>query len=278
MIGLGKTWQTCLVVGIFSLFTAKLSHADTYNFFFKDKAKKGKKLADAENPDVSVSSDGEESSRVKPRAIKPLTSPAEGEDVLEAAPPTSQLPPIIINNTNHLQPLPPVQALQAENSAANIASDVETLISPPKSKRPSPWRLGGSFNIYNQDPGRGVDEYKSENFGGTLSLAHCKDRGIAFNFFAGGRGSKVYHNVQLHYGMDVELMPIRSHASEFEIPAFEAGVILGVSTLSAHPDNWFSGHTGFRTNFNFSDTFGITLMGRANLGYVMGEAGIMTRI
>lgn len=268
IVGLSKRFLLVLVG--FALVSSQ-TQADTYNFYFKGQKGKKQQEAGAEGqPDFSVNEDGGDPHQSKP--VNPLTKPADGSDETPAPPNTSQLPPIIINNTNNIGiPQEPPKVAEAPT---HQVSELDVMITPPKQKVPSQWRLGAGFNFFNRDPGN--REQKRENYGASLSLGFVKQRGLAFNFYGGLRANQ--GNQTFHVGGDVELMPIRSHASIYEVPFFEGGFLFGVSTLAAHRDNWLSGHAGLRMNFNFSENVGLSIVGRSNLGYVMGEAGIVTRI
>lgn len=287
MRSLKENWHRLVVVGLVSIFATDMAYADTYNFFFKDKPKKGKKHDNNEQADVSISDDEEPANtKKKHKAINPLTAPASGHEDSSREPHAAldpgQLPPIIINNTNNVafpQGPPPTPQLTAENEPTNVASDVgsdvELMAGPPTvtSSKPSPWRFGAGLNL--------IKENRS-GFGGSLSIAHVKERGLGFNFFAGIRDNMILYPTPTannwHLGGEMELMMVRSGQTESGIPVFEGGLLLGASTLSAHPDNWVSLHTGLRMNLNFKNNIGVALVGRVNLGYTLAEAAIITRL
>ena len=59
---------------------------------------------------------------------------------------------------------------------------------------------------------------------------------------------------------------------------FQFGFLVGTSTLGGVDGNAGSVHVGARVDFNLGSQFGLTAATRANLGYVMFEAGIVTRL
>lgn len=279
---LKNNWQALLISGLLALLATETSRADTYNFYFKPPPKKGKK--EEAKPDVQVQSGQEDSGH--PKAIHPLTSPAEGGSD-EKRVPVDDMPPIIINNTNTSyapSPTPapapvvapePVKVVEAPPAPTPSASSENlVLIASP----PSPWRFGAGFNVFNQDPGRRTGDIKAANLGAAVSFGRSNDRGVGFNIFAGVRSSKTSGSDAWHIGGEFEFLPIRIQKQNNGLPGFEGGFMAGISTLAAHPDNLFSGHVGLRMNFNLNNHVGITVQGRSNLGYLMGEAGIVTRI
>jgi hypothetical protein len=116
--------------------------------------------------------------------------------------------------------------------------------------------------------------------GGSLSLGYVKERGLGWNLFAGIRDNSLLYpsGKNWHLGGELELLPIQSHETESGVSVFQAGFLAGLSTISAHPDNWVSLHGGARVNLNFADNVGLSLVYRVNLGYMMGEAAIVTRL
>lgn len=268
-------WIYLLAVSIIG--TSNLSVADTYNFYFKNPKKSGETTSES-SPDLSVTNPVEE-----PQAVQPLTRPANGVEPTAS----SANPPIIINNHNQIG-IPPMQGYPTQPTAS-LPSEMSTSARLEKTP-PSRHRLGFGFTIFNHDPGvssldriersfsqtgYGID---SENLGTEVSFGFIRRKGVSLNTYVGARNSQFYDDWRLHAGADLEMMPIQSASDEFNLPAFEAGFILGISTLSAHSSNILSGHTGLRMNFNFSNDFGLSIIGRANFGYFMGQAALTTRI
>ncbi|MEK7691835.1 MAG: hypothetical protein AAB425_12545, partial [Bdellovibrionota bacterium] len=58
----------------------------------------------------------------------------------------------------------------------------------------------------------------------------------------------------------------------------EIGFMAGGSTLARAKDNWGTLHVGTRLTFNFGSHFGITSSIRANMGYILGDAGLSFRM
>ncbi|OFZ18610.1 MAG: hypothetical protein A2X94_01580 [Bdellovibrionales bacterium GWB1_55_8] len=131
------------------------------------------------------------------------------------------------------------------------------------------------------------EDFGDMRFGGAASLALYLSRRSAVNFF-GGMQQVTYSDTEDFYpttadqlrayaGVELELMPI--HLSLFGVEdIFEAGILLGATTLRKAPGNIASAQAGVRLNFNFGNDWGLTAAGRANMGFIMAEAGLAFRI
>lgn len=112
--------------------------------------------------------------------------------------------------------------------------------------------------------------------GGLIGLGAYLSRGVAlsgyfgaYEAFGGGASPLV--------GADLELVPLRLSLGKWA-DAIEGALLLGASTFRRAEGNWVALHAGARLSFNFGSAWGVTAAARANLGSVIGEAGLVVRL
>ena len=108
--------------------------------------------------------------------------------------------------------------------------------------------------------------------GGILSTGVYFSRDLGLTAFAGAT-----KNSPVFYGGDLELMPIHITVGLLD-DMFDAGVLLGVSSLATSNQNAVSGHVGARLDFNLAHNWGLSAVVRGNEAYVMAEAGLTIRL
>ena len=133
-------------------------------------------------------------------------------------------------------------------------------------------------------PGYSSSYYSNYNYtytrsmgGGAIGIAFFPTRGLGLNLWGGSYDAGRSSLGRGFAGADLELLPLRVSLGKWE-NAIEGGILLGASTLRAAHGNVATAHAGARIAFNLGDTFSVTAAGRANLGYLMGEAGIAVHL
>lgn len=261
-----------LAVTGLSLMLSASAFADTYNFYFDKNKKKGTKVETTENAEESQEESSEEANESTPSNSSSKTYKA------------GQVP-IIINNTNTntlTAPTAPVAPVveEARSTPAESSSSVATVEPVVRQFKPSHWRLGTSVVRYTPQNVYPLDT--NARYGGLVSLGYDNHRGIVVNLYSHllmvNNGKKETGDV--HLGADLEILPIRSgmYSVGREYTVFELGPVIGASTLMASGGNLVSVHVGGRMNWYFNESLGVTAVARANLGYVMLDAGILVRL
>jgi hypothetical protein len=100
---------------------------------------------------------------------------------------------------------------------------------------------------------------------------------VAINAFGGAYKTDGISRGQGFVGGELELVPLRISLFRFE-DLIEGGLMLGASTLKHAVGNVATAHAGARLTFNLGDKWSITTAARANLGYIIGEAGVAIRL
>lgn len=224
--------------------------------------------------------------------------------------PAGQQAPIIINNTNNVgvapAPAPVAPAPVAEpvkpttdvkgpstNVEANLVlptkQELEAVAVIPREKR-SPWKLATSAAVMFQDfhhnyssSNYGAGHYyqdfttRDATYGGMVTLGYEFTKFLGISVYGGARYAPTNDRAYLHAGADLEFLPLRIPIRE-SWDLLQFGIIAGASTAFAANDNIGTFHGGARLNINFGRHFGVTSSVRANLGYVMVEGGLVTRL
>lgn len=284
-------WHVVVALVFLLLMGFSLSaFADTYNFYF---SKKNKHQQEASSDEDSEKKDEDQ----PPPAAEPKPAPApaksDGGQTITTAPGQN---PIIVNNYNNNSvgnntlglpsnadlatqvpmtpppqhkapeptPLPPVsEPPPASDEHASLST---TAFEPPHEKL-SKWKLGvGVVAFSNQ----------STPMAGELSLGVYFTRAVGLMAY-GGAGYESSELRNGYMGLDLEIRPFRLSITD-NYDLFQFGFLVGASTLGAVDGNPASAHVGARFDLNLGTRFAVTAATRANLGYVMFEAGIITRL
>ncbi|MBI4403175.1 MAG: hypothetical protein HY537_03400 [Deltaproteobacteria bacterium] len=260
--------------------------ADTYNFYFS-KPSKTNPTAKDENANETGEKPAEDSAPAPTQ-----TQPAPKESA------TGQTAPIVIHNVNNNNSpgsslgMPttspaPAAGLSAPQAAPAVPAGnaVAATVVAPRAER-SPWKMAltGMMMLdnyeYQYSSPSGKDftySSKSTNWGGLVSVGYSFSRVVGLNLYGGARSRTPFKDTFHHLGLDLEIIPVRIPVAE-DMDIFEFGILAGASNARAARENFASAHAGVRVNFNFAKQFGITASGRANLGYMLFEAGLTARL
>lgn len=264
-----------MMATLLSLLLSVSAYADTYNFYFKKKPGEGQ-----EESAVSTSEEK------KPEQNTLAVPKSSGSDQ-----------PIVIHNINNVgrdsaqkeEPKPvapaPIQNERNYESHSNYKADYRRLDLRERERKTSPWRFGVGAALVFQDVQKSylssglVQTYNDMEgqFGGIFSLALALSDNMNLNSFGGGQYSDFENQVQFMYGGELEILPFRIPLKR-GVDLVQFGFLGGISNLMTSPEHQHTVHAGAKLNINFGHSFGITATGRANLGYVMFDAGIITRL
>lgn len=266
-------WFTAVSLGL--LMASVNAYSDTYNFYF-DKKKKGQEAEESESQKEEVVEKKEE----------------EQKQVVNV--PSGQTP-IVIHNNNHVgnvtadqtapvvtPPAPIVTPPPVEGPTLSSGTNLADSLERPSAR--SPWKISLSAMVVAEEMDRAyssqgvLTSYNSmePTVGGLVTLGYSFSRSVGVNLYGGLRVAESAQS-DFHAGVDLEVLPFRIPISK-DVDLFELGFLFGGSTAMAAYDNIGSLHIGVRTNINVASSFGLTAAARANLGYVMVEAGISARI
>jgi hypothetical protein len=168
---------------------------------------------------------------------------------------------------------------------APVAVPAESTAVAVRPEAPSRWRLALSLFVSDRHF-HGKDEfgqsigYSDDGAGGLATLLYDLGRLFAVSLYAGPRGE---HRMRVHVGGDLEFVPLRLAVSARH-NLLELGILAGASTAMWSPTesgphgNPITFHAGGRFILNIVPEFGLTIAMRVNLGYGMGEAGILARL
>jgi hypothetical protein len=180
---------------------------------------------------------------------------------------------------------PPLVAPQVEERSSPGSAPSLSVVASPVVK-PSRWHLGVSALVLFQDfrddwyeNGNWIPHYSREGtWGGSLSLGYSFSRVFGANLYGGLRYGSSRSSLYGHAGLDLEILPFRLPITE-NYDLFQLGFLVGASTTGAtDTGNIGSFHVGARFNLNLGPDFSITAASRANLGVLMFEGGIITRL
>lgn len=309
-------WKILVASLLAYLATSGTAYADNYNFFFTKPPKKNKKhqpvISEEQEEDQSSEENGSEESEQeeekveRTQATPPTTAQTSPNTQTVTIPNTQQ--PIIINNTNNvgypaaLPPTPPGNevrinpltldppSLKSEpaplpHNSYDLQPRASTTVLPAyQQKEPSNWRMGLSGIMLVADAKKAYSSYgilntydsTTKSFGGLVTLGWDVTKVIGFNFYGGASHNGDYNKLTPHYGADLQLMPLKVPARNFDLVEF--GFLVGASNILSNRDHVGAMHVGAKLNVNFGRDYGFTASTRANIGHYLFEAGFVARI
>jgi len=268
-----------LVLVVAPLRAEKPKSGDTYNFYFtKDKKKK---KATVQEPQ-ETEEDAEEEA---PRPSRKAKDEASYGDE-DSTPVANGSQPIVIHNHNTIQNPPQVST----PTQLPPIPEPTPLVLPPKvdlsGDYVSRMRLGltgmfipkieHSYYVYDYKDysSSGYRYDSSSGVGGMVSLAGVHRRFGLNTYLAYFLTNNSRAHVKL--GGELEFYPISATENDFLSP-IELGVLAG-SSLNFNLDHFIDLYAGVRANFNFSQSLGLTAVGRVSGGWQMIEVGFITRL
>lgn len=236
-----------------------VAKADTYNFYFDDKKKKTADSGEQEEP--------------------PAPAPVPTSPSSQTVTVPSGTQPMIINNTvtvPSVVPAPvaaPTAAVPLRTVNDPSAALAMEQVAEMEAKRPSRWELAVSAVAINLDSlGSAFDKNRTDHgVAGAISFRILDSLGLRlYGGIQGGNESKPFA------GFEADFIPIRTSISHHNV--LELGLIAGASTLMASFDHIGTLHGGVKSSLFLTETLGIVVLARGNMGYGMGECGLVVRL
>ncbi len=308
-------WKIIIASLVAYLATSGTAYADNYNFFFTKPPKKNKNhqpvISDedeAASEENAEESETPEEEKVERTPVVPPPSAAQTSPNTQTVTIPNTQQPIIINNTNNVgYPSPYPSAGPGSEMRVNpLTLDPPSIKSEPaplpsttydlesrssaavlpayQEPNRSNWRMGLSGIMLVSDAKKAYSSYgllntydsSTNSWGGLVTLGWDVTKVIGFNFYGGASHNSDYDKLTPHYGADLQIMPLKIPAKNFDLVEF--GFLVGASNILSNRDHVGAMHVGAKLNLNFGREYGFTASTRANIGHYLFEAGFVARI
>jgi hypothetical protein len=175
-------------------------------------------------------------------------------------------------------PAPPVQKMEPP-AAPSTPVPVPLVLNPELEAHEHSEISGFSFGVggmlFMQKQLTGPDSPPEPTWGGLFEFGYRIAHPIGIDIYAGARHATQTGEFFLHAGADLELYPAGIFSSAR--PILDVALLFGASNAMAAESNIGTFHGGLRLNFDFNEFFGLNIIARGNLGYLLTETGFVTR-